>query len=183
MPPNKFDIVVACDKDLGIGRAQNLPWRLSQDMRYFRDLTKQRALGLPENTVIMGRNTWLSIPPKSRPLPDRFNVVLSRNLAASMNKKDENMVKFTDSFEEALSLAFAHSENSHCFVIGGAKVYEQAIADKRCDRLYLTQIDAKFDCDVFFPSFDDKFSLLSETEVQEENGIPFRFKVYRRRLG
>jgi dihydrofolate reductase len=93
----------------------------------------------------------------------------------------EANVQFADSLEQALKISVDASCDARTFVIGGAKVYEQAIHHANCDRLYLTQIIAKFECDVFFPSFEDKFSLLSETEVQEENGIPYSFKIFKHR--
>ena len=186
---SKFDIVVACDRALGIGLDNQLPWRLSKDLKYFRDLTKgfsDEDQRLPadvvgtENSVIMGRNTWQSIPTKNRPLSDRLNIVLSHDIDKLGGTTDPSKIEFCDSFEGALQRAFVHSSGARCFVIGGAKVYEQAIVHDRCDRLYLTQIDATFGCDVFFPYFEDKFFLLSQSEAQEENGIPFSFRVYKR---
>ena len=175
-----FDIVVACELDRGIGLRNHLPWRLSNDLKYFRDLTRGKESGV-KNCVIMGRNTWESIPEKHRPLPGRLNIVLTRNLESLKPSPTELDVRFTDSLEQALQIAADASSDARTFVIGGAKVYEQAVHHANCDRLYLTQIIAKFECDVFFPSFEDKFSLLSETEVQEENGIPYSFKIFHHR--
>jgi dihydrofolate reductase len=177
----KFDIVVACDLARGIGQDNKLPWHLSKDMKYFRDLTKGDIRDGRENFVIMGSNTWRSIPPKHRPLPQRRNIILSRK-PQELEPAQEHSVQVCNSFDSAIEAAFNHPDVAHlgarCFVIGGAKVYEQAVAHKACGRIYLTQINAKFDCNVFFPPFEDKFSLLSETEVQEENGLTFSFKIY-----
>jgi dihydrofolate reductase len=175
----KFDVIVACELDRGIGLHNHLPWRLSSDLKYFRELTRRNENGA-QNCVIMGRNTWESIPEKNRPLAGRLNIVLTRNLASLKPLPTQPGVRFADSLEQALQIAADASSDARTFVIGGAKVYEQAIHHANCDRLYLTQIIAKFDCDVSFPSFEDKFSLLSETEVQEENGIPYSFKIFHR---
>ena len=86
----KFALIVAADRNGGIGTLNSLPWKLSGDMKFFR-LVTTGALGssvldrivvhpdAKENAVIMGRKTWDSIPAKFRPLPGRFNIVLSRN--------------------------------------------------------------------------------------------------------
>jgi len=176
-----FDVVVACDLARGIGINNKLPWRLSADMKYFRELTQGETAHGQENFVIMGRNTWQSIPAKHRPLPHRRNIVLtSKSSAAHPIEGLEGANQTFSSFDDALQYVFCRAAGARCFVIGGAKVYEQALAHEHCDRLYLTQIKAAFECDVFFPPFEDKFSLLSETEVQEENGVSFSFKVYKR---
>jgi dihydrofolate reductase len=176
----KFDIVVACELERGIGLHNQLPWRLSNDLKYFRELTSANKSGV-QNCVIMGRNTWESIPEQRRPLAARLNIVLTRNMGSLEPAPAESNVQFADSLERALKIAADASPHAQIFVIGGAKVYEQAIHHANCYRLYLTQIIAKFECDVFFPSFEDKFSLLSETEVQEENGIPYSFKIFHHR--
>ena len=187
MPSNKFDIVVACDLNRGIGCQNKLPWRLSQDMKYFRELTKGEKRDGAQNCVIMGRNTWQSIPEKHRPLPERRNIVLTRERSLlavsetteSVASRAAAQVQYCDSFAGAVQIAHVNSSGAKCFVIGGAKVYEQALVHEGCNLLYLTQIKATFECDVFFPSFEDKFSLLSETEELEENGVRFSFQVYK----
>ena len=75
-----FSVVVAvCKQSRGIGKDNQLPWRLRADMQYFKQLTRSTRDPTKRNAVIMGRKTWQSIPPKFRPLDDRVNVVLSRN--------------------------------------------------------------------------------------------------------
>lgn len=176
-----FDVVVACELSRGIGLQNHLPWRLSNDLKYFRELTRGKEASA-QNCVIMGRNTWESIPEKHRPLPGRLNVVLTRDVELLKSTHRADNLQFTDSLDQALHISHDGSGSARSFVIGGAKVYEQALNHENCDRLYLTQILAKFECDVFFPSFEDKFSLLSETEVQEENGIPYSFKIFQHRV-
>ncbi|MEC9071661.1 MAG: dihydrofolate reductase, partial [Myxococcota bacterium] len=74
-----FAIVVAADEGWGIGKDGDLAWHLPGDMRWFREITTGKRTDDVLNTVIMGRKTWDSIPPRFRPLPDRHNVVVSRN--------------------------------------------------------------------------------------------------------
>lgn len=75
----KFDLVVAATKKLGIGLNGTIPWRLKEDMNYFRKITTDTKDSSKKNVCIMGRKTYLSIPEKFRPLPNRFNIVISRN--------------------------------------------------------------------------------------------------------
>lgn len=79
----QFALIVAATEELGIGILSNLPWRIPKDMAFFKHVTAHvpQALQKPnvQNAVIMGRVTWESIPPKFRPLDNRFNIVVSRN--------------------------------------------------------------------------------------------------------
>lgn len=78
MPRAVSLVVAAAEENWGIGLKQQIPWRLPTDMKHFKDLTV-RAGGGAQHAVVMGRKTWESLPPKFRPLPQRFNVVLTRN--------------------------------------------------------------------------------------------------------
>ena len=73
-----FQLVVACTRQWGIGKAGTMPWKLKLDVAYFKALTTRTADPQKQNAVIMGRKTWESIPTKFRPLAGRINVVLSR---------------------------------------------------------------------------------------------------------
>lgn len=75
----RLTIIVAATKSNGIGFDSRLPWRLRKEIKYFAQVTSTAPSG-QQNAVIMGRNTWESIPQKFRPLPNRLNVVISRNL-------------------------------------------------------------------------------------------------------
>lgn len=176
-----FEIVVACDSERGIGFENKLPWHLPKDMKHFRELTSAKSAGAHQNFVIMGKNTWLSLPERFRPLPNRRNIVLSRTLEPSeLQSSPESNVRICRSLNEALDFVAKHRSDERCFVIGGAKVYEQALAHPCCSRLNLTQISAKFDCDAFFPEFENSWHLFSPPEEQVENGVSFSFRVYER---
>jgi dihydrofolate reductase len=75
---SRLTIIVAATKANGIGLKANLPWRLAKEMKYFAQVTSHAPEG-QQNAVIMGRNTWESIPAKFRPLARRVNIVVSRN--------------------------------------------------------------------------------------------------------
>ncbi|MBZ0189279.1 MAG: dihydrofolate reductase [Candidatus Obscuribacterales bacterium] len=172
-----FDIVVACDLNRGIGKDQSLPWRLKGDLNYFKELTihtdeKAHARGL-KNACIMGRATWESIPQKFRPLSQRYNLVLTRQRDYPLPEG----VFQARSLDEALDF-LARGPVDRTFIIGGAQVYEEAFMHERIGLLYLTEVRARFDCDRNFPDFKDYFSLISCSEIMNENGIEYCFKVF-----
>ncbi|HEY9677885.1 MAG TPA: dihydrofolate reductase [Drouetiella sp.] len=175
-PRRKFDIVVACDLKRGIGLQNGLPWRLPSDMKHFRELTAATHDRSKQNAVLMGRNTWESIPTKFRPLPGRLNVVLTRNA----DYKIESEASVATSLEAAFAKLDSESIEK-CFIIGGAHLYEEAVHHPLCDVLHLTQIDATFECDTFFPQYEDLFTLISTSKVHNDNGIEFCFKKYQRK--
>jgi dihydrofolate reductase len=131
---------VAVARNGVIGAKGGLPWRLKSDLQLFKRLT----LGKP---VIMGRKTWDSLP--IQPLPGRLNLVLSRDGSFEPPK-----AVVCESFNEALSMAREQAEEDgveEVCVIGGAALFAAALPKAR--RLYITQVDAEPDGDVFFPAF------------------------------
>ena len=189
-----FDMIVACDRNNGIGINNQLPWRLPADMKYFRELTigskhqkevaasvreklsKEASTERDRNAVIMGRKTWHSIPDKFKPLADRLNIVLTRNRDYQL----PGNVRSSSSLDDALEIA-ACEHSSDIFLIGGSHIYTEGLAHTSCRRLYITQVLASFDCDVFFPIYKDRFHLASQSEPREENGIKYRWEVYDRK--
>lgn len=117
-----YNVIVAVNENLVIGKDNKLPWYSSEDLKYFKHITTN-------NVVIMGRKTYESI---GKPLPNRVNIVIS----TTTNFTEVITVK---SFEEALEMASLHDKE--VFVIGGASLYEKVISD--ADKLYLTWIFEK----------------------------------------
>lgn len=130
-------LIAALDRENGIGRDNELLVRLPEDMARFKALT----LG---HTVIMGRKTWESIPAKFRPLVQRRNLVLSRQPGLALDGAE-----VFPALEAALAACGA---DEAVFVMGGAQVYELSLP--RADALELTEIDARFEADAFFPAVD-----------------------------
>lgn len=135
-------IVAALQPSMGIGAKGKLPWRLKQEMKYFKDATTKAKEGYV-NAVIMGRKTWDSIPAKFRPLPGRVNVVLSRSNA---NEADPNGVLHFNSFESVMqhfeTNAYRVGEKplDKIFVIGGSQVYNSVILHPLVDNLLVTHV-------------------------------------------
>jgi dihydrofolate reductase len=146
--PSITIIVAATSSHLGIGLKGSLPWRLKQELAYFKRATTFH----PENrtnVVIMGRKCWESIPPKFRPLPNRHNLVLSRQ--AHMKE----IIQASKGAEHASSLSQAlgrvRDGFGRVFVIGGADVSREAMGLENCDRILFTEVNGDVETDVDFP--------------------------------
>ena len=131
------------------------------------------------NAVIMGRITWESIPQEFRPLPQRINLVLSRN--SSLSKPDG--VLQAGSLEKALN-AFSASpydkQVENIYVIGGRQIFQEAIAHPLCQKIYLTKILHAFKCDVFFPPIPPGFQEYHRSQTYSEKDLQFYFAEYHR---
>ena len=151
-------LIAAIDKKRGIAKTGATPWYIKADLKHFRDLTTG-------GTVLMGHDTYKTI---GRPLPNRNNIVASRdpNLKIPGVQVINDMGKF---LKQAKDL----------WVIGGEQIFKSAI--KYASELYLTQIDADFDCDKFFPPYEKDFVLVKNGEWQEEEGLKFKYQAYKRR--
>jgi dihydrofolate reductase len=156
-------LLVAMADDGVIGRDNTLPWHLPRDLQWFKRLTTG-------HTIIMGRATYQSI---GHPLPNRRNIVLSRNPAF----KAEG-VEVVATLEDALELV---QNDTEVFVVGGAAVYGLALP--RAQRMYLTRVHARVDGDVRFPKWcPDEWRLVWEEahEVDDEHAYPFTFQQFDR---
>jgi dihydrofolate reductase len=138
-------LIAALSENNVIGNKGKIPWHLPLDLKHFRDLT----IGHP---VIMGRNTFDSLPKK--PLPNRRNIVLSRSDLSYPG------IIFSKSFDEAISLC---EDVETVYVIGGQRVYEESLPF--ANRMELTRVYGKFEGDCFFPDVNfDEWSLLRREE-------------------
>jgi dihydrofolate reductase len=141
-------LIAAIGTQRGIGNKGQLLWRLPDDLRRFKEITKNHP-------VIMGRKTWESIPEKFRPLPERTNIVLTRESDYAAPG-----AVLAQSFPEALSLAKQASGAEQIFAIGGQQVYECALPF--ADRIYLTRVESTAEADAFFPPYEEGFKIVSE---------------------
>jgi dihydrofolate reductase len=157
-------IVAAVARNGVIGKDNRLPWHLSEDMRHFKALTTGHA-------VIMGRKIWESLPERFRPLPGRANMVISRD----PGYRAPGAAVFG-----SLGAALAGVTGDRAFVIGGAQLYEDAL--KLADRLELTELDADFDGDAWFPAFDRAaWTEVARDAGRSEKGLDYAFVAYERR--
>lgn len=161
MPRPLISLIAAVARNGAIGRDNRLLCRISEDLKFF----KRTTMGAP---IVMGRKTWDSI---GRPLPGRRNIVLTRNPAWHAEGAER-----AESLHDALVRA---RDARKVFVIGGAEVYAQALP--MADELALTEIDADFDADAFFPRWDASQFVADAAPWQtSEDGVRYRWVTYRR---
>ena len=161
----KLCLIVARAQNGVIGKDNDLPWRLSDDLKHFKTVTK----GCP---VIMGRKTWESLP--RRPLPGRDNIVLSRD--GQYEAPHARVFTSTQAaIETARALARA-SGKSEIFVTGGSAIYEAALPV--ADRLYITEVKTTLDGDAVFPEFDEaQFREIESRHVAADEKNQFAFTI------
>ena len=165
-----LSIIVAAAKNNVIGKNNTLIWNLPADMRFFKEKTR----GHP---VITGRKNYESIPEKYRPLPDRTNIVITRQV----DYKAPGAIVMS-SVDAAIQYAKQHHSNEEVFIIGGAEIYKQTIPI--CDRIYLTRIHHSFEGDAFFPELAlTEWKLIHTEDIpsDEKNKYPFTFETWERK--
>jgi dihydrofolate reductase len=157
-----ISIIVAVAQNMAIGKDNKLLWHISDDLKRFKQLTSGQV-------VVMGRNTFLSLP--KRPLPNRKNVVITDNPGECF----EGCI-MVNSIEAALS--HCH-QNEECFIMGGASIYRQFMP--LADKLYITRVNKAFEGDTFFPQINSlkwKIKEQSEWFKHPDGELSFRFEIY-----
>jgi dihydrofolate reductase len=148
-----------------IGREGSLPWHLPEDLAHFKKLTTGHI-------VIMGRKTWDSLPAKFRPLPNRRNVVVSRNVSGLALPEG---VLGVSSLDEAIAVSRLEADDSQrIWIIGGAQIYAAALP--MCDEVHLTRVHGTHEGDARFPEFEDGFEQVSSTP-----GVACSFVIFRKK--
>ena len=184
-----FNLIVCyCNKN-GIGRNNCIPWRLNDDLKHFKFITTSthNLIENFKNIVIMGRNTWESIPKEHRPLKDRVNIVLSsKKKFLDSDKVDyigssfENIINY---LELEMNLNNIDS-SSNIFIIGGELLYKYVLENYslNVNKIYVTELYASITCDKYFPVIDEnKFYIKKVSEFKKEKDMYFRYFTYQRR--
>jgi dihydrofolate reductase len=169
-----FSVIVACSLNGGIGNDNTIPWYIPDDLKHFKEVTTSCPNGY-SNVVIMGKNTWNSLPKK--PLPKRINIIISSTLTKDIEYKDTFIVT---SFDDALQLSNSLENIHNVFVIGGCKVYNEALQHPLCDRVYVTHILKHIQCSVLFPivKLFDTFPVCHEGAIHTYNEYSYTFCWY-----
>lgn len=160
----KIIAIAAIALNRGIGKENDLPWSLPDDMKFFQRKTSGK-------TVIMGRKNYESIPHKFRPLPNRKNIVVTRNKAYKAPG-----CEVVSSLHEAISIC---SNETEVYIIGGGQIYSEAMSSKVLNEMYLTEIQTEIDADVFFPKFDESewnIEILEEHPTDDRHKYAFIIK-------
>jgi len=156
-----LSLIAALARNRTVGIENRLPWHLPEDLKYFKATTS----GHP---IIMGRKTFDSI---GRPLPGRHNIVVTRDRAWQ-----HEGVTTVHSIAEAIAAADTQGE---IFLIGGATLYAEALP--MADRLYLTEIDADFEGDAWFPEWPAGQFMETRRERHSNDAFAYSFVLYEKR--
>ncbi len=164
MENRELTIIAAVSLNNVIGNKNKLIWKLSDDLKRFKELTTGHS-------IIMGRKTFDSLP---KPLPNRDNIVITRS--SNYSKPD---IKVCSSIEDAINLT---KTDTQPFIIGGGEIYSQTI--NLADKIELTRVYKKFDGDAYFPEIPlDIFELINEERYNSntQNEFDYSFLTYKKR--
>ena len=167
----KIAMIVAMDEDGCIGKQGDLPWRLKSDMVRFKNLTEADGY----NAVIMGRKTWDSLPDSFRPLPERVNIVMSRDV--NWSHGDVEVALYHG---RAIEIAYAEACDE-CWVIGGAQIYEMFM--DRIDEIHVTTVHTTGSGDVKFPEWDQSLwseEIIEHTDADDENEFSTTYSIWKK---
>ena len=167
-----INIIVAVSKNYGIGKNNDLPWYFKSDLKHFANLTKNTK----NNALIMGKNTWESLPIK--PLQKRHNLILSTSLDVQDNYNGYITKSFNN--EENLFEFIKNNSYENIWIIGGEKIYKLFLEKKLVNNIYLTYINKDYDCDVYFPNIEENNDFYLKEIINEEDydDVKLIYKLY-----
>lgn len=168
-----INLIVAFDSKRGIGLNGDIPWKIKDDLKYFKEKTVN-------STVIMGRRTWESIGSKS--LPDRENIIISKTLRGTVDGQFSVYTSLNNALKYILSQNVGLLNLKKIFIIGGQELYSESLYyfNNLIDSIYITEIKGDYKCDKFFPILTQKdFILHDASDLKEENGIKYRYLHYK----
>ncbi|XP_068579157.1 zgc:153031 [Cebidichthys violaceus] len=181
-------LIAAVCNDRGIGKDGQMPWDLPSEFQNFRDHVTGVSRPGKLNMMVWGKLCWYSVPKPDFPLPNVLHTVLSTTLETV----PDHAHFLCQDLDSAARLAAQHPLADlieTIWIVGGTQVYEDALNHPWCDLVYLTDVMADFDCNIFFPEFDRELFKEQEgfpgvpTGIQEENGIKYKFQVFKRVTG
>ncbi|MEA3447497.1 MAG: dihydrofolate reductase [Bacteroidota bacterium] len=163
-----FSIIVAIAKNRGIGKNNDLLYYIKDDLKRFKKITTG-------HNIIMGRNTFLSLP--KGPLPNRKNIVITDNHedCSLPDKYPDRECIMVDSIEKAIKQCNPNEEN---FIIGGGSIYKQFFP--YADKLYLTIVHEEPDADIFFPEYNNHKWKETYKEEHFENKPPYSYIILKK---
>jgi dihydrofolate reductase len=166
-----ISIIVAASTNMVIGKDNQLPWHIPDDLKNFKSLTDGKR-------VYMGRKCWESLPDKFRPLPNRDNIIITRD--TTYKAEGATVLNDIDLIKRGYELSSINFGLTEHFVIGGAEIYKELFPIAK--KLYLTEVLAEVEGDTYLQGFNpDEWVLIYESAIYEENGIKYRFKYFQRK--
>ncbi|CCH46642.1 putative dihydrofolate reductase-thymidylate synthase [Wickerhamomyces ciferrii] len=195
-------IVAALLPSFGIGYKNQLPWKLRNEMKYFKNVTTNKSSSSStnsKNAVIMGRKTWDSIPSKFRPLPDRYNVILTKQDPTSFEPIEN--VKYSNNIDDTIKNLLNDDSINQIFIIGGSEIYNNSITNNLVDNLLITEINHLKSNEIEMDTFLNKdyilnnFTKTNKIELQKfigenieipsdkiiEGDFEYEFTLYKRK--
>ena len=173
----KINLIVAISSNNGIGNKGDIPWHIKADMQYFSKLTK----GNGNNAIVMGYNTWLSLPQQLPGLIGRDNFILSHNHRFNeVVCKDNRLIKTFGSYDEFKEYIDCSCVYDEVWIIGGAELYKTFLEKGIINKCYVTYIDRDFECDTFFPVLNPSEWSLTECRDDYDNkyNCSIQYRVY-----
>lgn len=163
----KVALIVAIDRERGIGKNNDLMWHLPADMKFFKETTTGHV-------VITGRKNYDSIPERFRPLPNRENAVLTRNTSY-----EAPGALLFHSLDACLDHYRSETERT-IFIIGGGQIYREALESNVVQEMYITHVDGTFGADTFFPKIDEQaWSIETILTHAKDEKNPYGFEICR----
>ena len=167
----KIAMIVAMDESGFIGKDGDLPWKISSDMNRFMELTSGDGF----NAVVMGRKTWDSLPDPYRPLPERTNIVLSRDSGLRIDGAEVALY-------DGRAVEIGYSEGcDELWVIGGAEIYELML--QRCEEIHITTVHTSVEGDARFPDWDRIHwveEIIEENVASKHDEYSTTYSIWRR---
>lgn len=165
-----YNIIVAICENNGIGYNNSLPWNIKEDLKIFSKLTR----GNNNNAIIMGRNTFESLP--NNFLPKRDNLILSSSIIID-EKRENNIIKTFDNIDSIIK--FCNSKNyQEVWIIGGQLIYESFLRKNIVNKLFITKINKKYLCDKFFYYNEKDWKLAANEKLENIENVDIDLLIY-----
>jgi dihydrofolate reductase len=168
-----INLIWAQGQNRVIGNHGTMPWHIPEDLAHFREITNN-------SPVIMGRKTWESLPPRFRPLPNRRNIILTRQPNWGQEYTNSEVIK-ANTLESATTPQIVGAGVKEVWVVGGGQIYSQYLP--QASRIEITEIHASFDGDTMAPELGREWEEVRRIPHTSSTGIRFDFVSYLRVQG
>ena len=165
-----YNIIVAICKNNGIGYNNKIPWYIKEDLKIFSKLTR----GNNNNAIIMGRNTFESLP--NNFLPKRDNLILSSSIIID-EKREDNIIKTFDNVYAIINFC-NNKKYEQVWVIGGQLIYETFIKNNIINNLFITKINNEYVCDKYFYYDEKQWKLVSSEKINNKENLDINLFIY-----
>lgn len=183
----RLELIVAVERNLGIGKNNKLPWSISSEFAYYRRMTTSAPGSSKVHASIYATKTWESIPPEQRPWGNTICFILSRSMTTEdvQHYRDVYVHSSLEDILKHLCQPEMRQRIDRVWMHGGVFGYNQALRSKHFHRMYITKIDAEYPCDVFFPRYDEnRLKLVVDDDprvpkgIQHDNNADVDFEVF-----